>query len=110
MVDKASRTKREKEEQYFVEQEMNKRKALRKKLDEKRETQKGEAAKEAYWMKCPKCGGDLEEIKFEDVEIDKCKGCKGIYLDAGEIELLLDGRKAKGFLSKFMSSMSGSGD
>ena len=98
-------TKREKEEQYFAEQELKRRKALREKLAKEKEEMKKQHAKEASWMKCPKCGGGLEEKCYEDVEIDVCGGCKGIWLDAGELELLLEGRKAKGFISKFMGSM-----
>lgn len=100
-----SKSKREKEEQYFAEQEQLKRKKLREELSQRREEMKAEGRKNAHWMKCPKCGHDLEEKKFHDVMIDQCQSCKGIYLDAGELELLLEGGKAKGFFSKFMSSV-----
>ena len=100
-----TKSKREKEEQYFAEQEQLKRKKLREDLSQRREEMKDENLKKAYWMKCPKCGNDLEEKCFSDVLVDQCKGCKGIHLDAGELELLLEGRKAKGFISKFMSSV-----
>ena len=103
-----SKSKREKEEQYFAEQEQLKRKKLREQLSQQRAQQKIESAKNTHWMKCPKCGQDLEEKSYEDVLIDQCRGCKGVYLDAGELELLLQGRKAKGFLSKFMGSIKGS--
>ena len=98
-------TKREKEEQYFAEQEQKKRKELREKLSLDREASKKEHLKDTHWMKCPKCGHDLEEKNYEDVMIDECNGCKGLWLDHGELELLLDGRKAKGFLSKFLKSV-----
>ncbi len=103
-----SKSKREKEEQYFAEQEQLKRRKLREQLSKQRAQQKEESAKNAHWMKCPKCGQELEEKEYEDVMIDVCTGCQGIYLDAGELELLLEGRKAKGFISKFMNSMKGS--
>lgn len=99
------KTKREKEEQYFAEQELEKRRALREKLGKEKEELKKQHLKDASWMKCPKCGHELYEKTFADVEIDVCTGCKGIWLDHGELDLLLDGRKAKGFLSKFMGSM-----
>jgi uncharacterized protein len=104
------KVRREKEEQYFAHQELLKRKALRDKLDLERQDQKGAKAKHPHWMKCPKCGGELEEIAFADVMLDKCKGCAGIYLDAGELELLIGAQKAKGFFSKFMEAVGGSGD
>ena len=99
------KTKREKEEQYFAEQELKKRKELREKLSKERDVAKKGHLKDTHWMKCPKCGHDLEEKAYEDVMIDECDNCKGIWLDHGELELLLDGRKAKGFLAKFLSSV-----
>ncbi|MDX2412690.1 MAG: MFS transporter, partial [Woeseiaceae bacterium] len=51
----------------------------------------------AFWsgaMRCPKCRADMEQIDFEGTEIDRCKICKGIWFDAGEIELMRDNRAA----------------
>jgi len=102
-----SKSKREKEEQYFAEQELKQRKQLREKLSKAKEILKKEHLKDTHWMKCPKCGHDLEEKCYEDVEIDVCTGCQGVWLDHGELELLLEGRKSKGFISKFMGTMLG---
>jgi PAT family beta-lactamase induction signal transducer AmpG len=47
----------------------------------------------AFWsgaMRCPKCRADMEQIDFEGTEIDRCVICKGIWFDAGEIELMRD--------------------
>jgi len=41
-------------------------------------------------------------LELEDVEIDYCTKCGGIWLDAGELELLLkEPDKAKGLLDSF---------
>jgi hypothetical protein len=41
-------------------------------------------------------------LELEDVEIDYCTDCEGIWLDAGELELLLnDPEKAKDLLDSF---------
>ncbi len=37
---------------------------------------------------CPKCGGALAERKVEEVAVDECGSCHGIWLDAGELEVL----------------------
>jgi uncharacterized protein len=47
-----------------------------------------EHTKQLHWMKCPKCGMDLEAVVFRGVTIDKCYHCNGTYLDAGELETL----------------------
>ncbi len=40
-------------------------------------------------MLCPRCAGSLKESKFEEVMIDTCEKCGGIWLDSGELEQLL---------------------
>jgi Zn-finger nucleic acid-binding protein len=41
-------------------------------------------------------------LELAEVEIDYCTGCKGVWLDAGELEMLLeDNGKAKKLISSF---------
>jgi hypothetical protein len=61
----------------------------RQELDRERIDREGEAGDEPYWLVCPKCGDNLEEIESEDVRLERCETCGGIYLDRGEIEMLL---------------------
>ncbi len=45
----------------------------------------------AFWagaIRCPKCRADMEQVEHEGVEVDRCRHCKGIWFDAGEIEAL----------------------
>ena len=55
-------------------------------------------------MKCPKCGHDLKEEPVEDVLVDRCTFCEGLYLDAGELEKLFlrKGDERKGLLRKLI--------
>ena len=39
-------------------------------------------------MQCPRCDGNLAESKFEEVLIDTCEKCGGVWLDSGELEQL----------------------
>src|SRR4030042_5289600 len=56
-------------------------------------------------MNCPVCKNAMITMELWDVEIDYCAGCKGIWLDRGELELLLgDGGKSKELLSSFAAS------
>ena len=41
-------------------------------------------------MKCPVCQDAMVVLELDEVEIDHCLTCGGIWLDAGELELLLD--------------------
>ncbi|MDI9431426.1 MAG: zf-TFIIB domain-containing protein [Planctomycetota bacterium] len=53
-------------------------------------------------MDCPACGNAMITLELADVEIDHCVGCGGIWLDAGELELLMDDRqKASQLLASF---------
>jgi hypothetical protein len=61
----------------------------RQELDRERLDRESEAGDEPYWMICPKCGDALEEVDAEDLKLDRCEACAGIYLDHGEVEMLL---------------------
>jgi len=41
---------------------------------------------------CPVCKNAMITLELAEVEIDHCPDCGGIWLDAGELELLLDDR------------------
>lgn len=40
-------------------------------------------------MDCPVCGDKLKAIEKYGVEVDICPGCKGVWLDRGELEKIL---------------------
>ena len=95
----------DKEDEYIKKQEFQKLKDLRSELDAKREKERKKRQKEAHWMKCPKCGSDLEEVKYQDVAIDRCGECGGLWLDQGELELLAkaEAKVTASFLNRFFS-------
>ena len=43
-------------------------------------------------MDCPKCeaGKTLEILEQKGIEVDRCPGCEGVWLDEYELEYLLD--------------------
>ena len=53
--------------------------------------QQGEAQtrKQLHWMKCPKCGSDLQEQEHDNLKIDVCSVCAGVYLDHLDFQSLL---------------------
>ncbi len=53
-------------------------------------------------MDCPECKRAMVTLELAEVEIDHCVACGGIWLDAGELELLMeDNRKAQELLGSF---------
>jgi hypothetical protein len=92
----------EKEEQYFAELE------LKKSMETARAEQKQQAAsekqrlKELHYMHCPKCGQKLFSEKYGAVEIDVCGGCRGLWLDANELDQILASAQQTGPLRQFL--------
>jgi hypothetical protein len=82
MTDKPSRN----EEEYFARQEAER-------LEQSRaETQKVtiESERKSHYMKCPKCGADLNTVDYHGVQVDRCPECDGVWFDAGEVESLVE--------------------
>ena len=53
-------------------------------------------------MDCPVCKNAMIVLELAEVEIDYCADCGGIWLDAGELELLLsDAQQARQLLDSF---------
>lgn len=52
---------------------------------------------------CPACGETLVVLEFQGVEIDYCLSCNGIWLDAGEFELIAEqaGAENKAIVTAF---------
>ncbi len=93
------------EDEYFAKQDAELLKAQRAKLDAERAA----AQKSAHYMKCPKCGSDLKEQELASVKVDVCPNCKGMWLDAGELDLVGRVRNSAigGFLKDIMKGLPG---
>ncbi|HEX7707017.1 MAG TPA: zf-TFIIB domain-containing protein [Thermoanaerobaculia bacterium] len=76
------------EDEYFARQELERRKKWAEEQSAKMASEERERLKQLHYMKCPKCGMDLQEIDLQGVKVDQCASCGGIYLDAGELEQL----------------------
>ena len=48
-------------------------------------------------MNCPRCQADLELEKHKGLDVDRCPGCKGIWLDHHELGHLEDSVVGPGF-------------
>ncbi|HEX2298046.1 MAG TPA: zf-TFIIB domain-containing protein [Pseudonocardiaceae bacterium] len=40
-------------------------------------------------MTCPKCHGSLRTVNKAGVRLEQCENCRGIFLDHGELEQIL---------------------
>lgn len=49
---------------------------------------------------CPKCTGKLQTGNFENVQIDICDNCGGVWLDAGELQQITHKEENAGFFGR----------
>ena len=61
-------------------------------------------------MKCPRCNIALKLEKYRGIEVDKCSGCEGMWLDHPELGELEDKVFDEGLVKGTMRFTSNSGD
>lgn len=83
------------EEEYFH----RKNKEAIEKMREKMKIAEEAKAAGTSSMQCPRCDGTLKERKFEEVLIDTCEKCGGVWLDSGELEQLTR-KESSGWLGR----------
>jgi ribosomal protein S27E len=93
------------DDEYFHKQDAE----LVQKLREKRDAERAANEKKSHFMKCPKCGNDLKELSQDQVSVDVCSNCGGLWLDAGELDVI---RKVKenrfaGFFNDLLKALPG---
>jgi ribosomal protein L37AE/L43A len=84
-MEKEKAVEMEHESIWFKEHEQE----LMEKAKERKRMEEAIALKKSHYMHCPKCGHLLHEIMLEDVTVDKCEGCEGVWLDRGELNQFL---------------------
>jgi len=52
-------------------------------------------------MNCPVCKNPMVILELNQVEIDYCTSCKGIWLDRGELDLIFSSADKKEILKSF---------
>ena len=88
------------EEEYFARQEMERRRKLAEQHKAEMAAEEREKQRALHFMRCPKCGMELEEIEFGGVQIDECSTCGGIWFDKGELERVKN--KGEGFMGRLL--------
>ena len=94
------------EDEYFAKEDAEKAKRLREKVSQEDALKERERIKGICYMKCPKCGGDLNEVIFRGISIDRCSLCSGVWLDSGELEKLA-GEEDKSVIGDILSLFGG---
>ncbi len=93
----------DKEQEYFLKVEAERLKQLREEHQRRVAEEERRTLRELHYMRCPKCGLELATTTLEGVEVDVCPGCRGIFLDDGELEKLVQERNRGPFTSALAS-------
>ena len=92
----------EREEQYFKEQELKQRLQQSGAQQQKAAAEEKQRFKDLHWMHCPKCGQSLLTEKHGAVDVDVCPSCRGLWLDASELDTILASTQKTGPLRSFL--------
>jgi|SRR5215510_7162892 len=90
------------EEEYFRKKEKEAIEKLRAKRAEQQQREKASASA----AHCPKCDGTLVPLTYEDVRVDRCVKCKGVWLEAADLDRLTQQPESHGWLSRMWHSLS----
>ncbi|HLE20987.1 MAG TPA: zf-TFIIB domain-containing protein [Vicinamibacteria bacterium] len=97
------------EEDYFYKKDQELTRSLRKRADAERQQMEREQQKNLHWMRCPKCGGQMEEIAVAVLRLDRCQSCNGVFFDDGEIEILRQTQTKQDLLSSLLGLLGNPG-
>lgn len=84
------------EDEYFAREEIEQKRKLALQRAEELAAKQREELKALHFMKCPKCGMDLQELDRGSVKLDMCFSCRGIWLDEGELDAILEKGQGQG--------------
>ncbi len=79
----------ENEEKFFVDLELKRRLEMARAQQAAMASSERQRLKELHFMRCPKCGQPLNTEQQADVEVDVCSSCRGLWLDASELDHIL---------------------
>ena len=90
------------EDEYFVREDAEKKRRIA--LENKRAlaVEEQRRLKELHWMHCPKCGMQMHEVRYRNLDVDTCFSCGGIFLDKGEMDVIAHPRQ-KGIMAAILN-------
>ncbi len=58
-------------------------------------------------LQCPRDGGAMVAVMMDEVQVDRCTECGGLWLDAGELEQLTHRDASGGFFDRMRRTITG---
>jgi hypothetical protein len=91
------------EDRFFAEQD----KKLTAKLQQKHAEEEEARLRQLAHMRCPKCGESMRSEKLLGVAAETCPACKGVFLDPGELENVVEHDRKTGWLTRYLEYIRG---
>ncbi len=82
----------DKEQEYFLRVELERLKKLRDEHKANAAAADREELRRLHYLRCAKCGETMTTTKLGSVEAEVCPACGGVYLDAGELDKIVEER------------------
>lgn len=59
------------------------------------------------YLRCPKCLTRLDQVFLCEIPIERCPDCDGIWLDAGELDLIMQRERSNegSWFAKFLGRL-----
>ncbi len=97
----------ETEERFFKEHELKLRMERLEQQQKALAESEKRRLKELHYMHCPKCGQKLAPENYGSVEVDVCPSCKGMWLDAQELEQIVQKTAISHTFRRFLNTVLG---
>jgi uncharacterized protein len=102
MADKGVPKPSSNEDEYFVREDAEKKRRIALAMKKQLASEQQAALKKLHYMHCPKCGMDMQEIRYGKLDVDVCFACGGVFLDKGEIDVIAQPQQ-KGIMSAILN-------
>jgi uncharacterized protein len=76
------------EDEYFKRIDDEKKARLAEEHKARKKVEDLKARKATHYLKCGKCGADMDTQVWKGIEIELCPDCGAVLLDPGELEAL----------------------
>ncbi len=90
------------EDEYFVREDAEKKRKLALEIKKQTEAAERNRLKQLHWMRCPKCGMEMHEVRYRGAHVDVCFSCNGVFLDHDDLEHL-ERPEHKGVMSAILN-------
>jgi len=93
------------EDEFFAREDAEKKRKLALQVKKQMDAEERERLKKLHWMRCPKCGMEMQELRFRGIDADACFACGGVFLDKGEMDVIAHPQQ-KGIMAAILNLFS----